>query len=166
MLILGFFGLLLFIIYLLFIYLFIYFFYKHMSLWKCAYFPIGFASKCGCKNKKIFFSSSSSPPVSLCSFALSPSHRNFVRLRRRRESISLHHQRGKNSGSVITLSRAIKPLPRSDRWPMLEGLFIFCLLIRAGRRGREHRGGGGEAGMEGGRVRKRRGEEEGGEGWG
>lgn len=40
-----------------------------------------------------------------------------------------------NSGSVITLSQAIKLLPRSDRWQMLEGLFIFCLLIRAARRG-------------------------------
>lgn len=40
-----------------------------------------------------------------------------------------------NSRSVITLSQAIKLLPRSDRWQMLEGLFIFCLLIRAARRG-------------------------------
>lgn len=145
LLILGFFGLLLCFYYLSIIHLSIYLF-INFSINVClcgntyAYFPIGFANKCGCKNTKIFFSSSSSPPVSVCSFALSPSHRNFVRLRRRRESISLHHQRGKNSGSVITLSRAIKPLPRSDRWPMLEGLFIFCLLIRAGRRGREHRG--------------------------
>lgn len=42
-----------------------------------------------------------------------------------------------NSRSVITLSQAIKPLPRSDRWQMLEGLFIFCLLIRAAGRGGE-----------------------------
>lgn len=46
-----------------------------------------------------------------------------------------------NSGSVITLSQAIKLLPRSDRWQMLEGLFIFCLLIRAARRGGAPGGG-------------------------
>lgn len=40
-----------------------------------------------------------------------------------------------NSRSVITLSQPIKLLPRSDRWQMLEGLFIFCLLIRAARIG-------------------------------
>lgn len=38
-----------------------------------------------------------------------------------------------NSRSVITLSQAIKLLPRGDRWQMLEGLFIFCLLIRAAK---------------------------------
>lgn len=46
-----------------------------------------------------------------------------------------------NSRSVITLSQAIKLLPRSDQWQMLEGLFIFCLLITAARRG------GGKGGM-------------------
>lgn len=77
------------------------------------------------KNKKQI-----SPPI--CSVAFTS---NLMWHQRRREPISLHHHRGKNSGSVITLSRAIKPLPLSDRWQMLEGLFIFCLLIRAARRG-------------------------------
>lgn len=43
--------------------------------------------------------------------------------------------------SVITPSQTVKLLPRRDRWQMLEGLFIFCLLIRA-----VNRGGGAEAG--------------------
>lgn len=55
-----------------------------------------------------------------------------------------------NSRSVITLSQAIKLLPRSDRWQMLEGLFIFCLLIRAARRG------GGTGRERGARERYRR----------
>lgn len=40
----------------------------------------------------------------------------------------------KYSRSVITLSQAIKLLPWSNQWQMLEGLFIFCLLIRVARR--------------------------------
>lgn len=36
----------------------------------------------------------------------------------------------------------MKLLPRRDRWQMLEGLFIFCLLIRAA-----NRGGGGVTGL-------------------
>lgn len=47
--------------------------------------------------------------------------------------------------SVITPSQTTKLLPRRDRWQMLEGLFIFCLLIRA-----VNRGGGAEAGEGGG----------------
>lgn len=116
------------------------------------FFSFMFLEICFLSKKKI----NSSPPPSHPQFlsATSPSHQNFVRLKRWKESISLHHQRGKNSVSVITLSRAIKPLPWSDRWQMLEGLFIFCLLIRAARRG-------GSAGEWGGRVRKSGGEEEG-----
>lgn len=57
-----------------------------------------------------------------------------------RESISSIS--GENSRTVITLSQAIKLLPRSDRWQMLEGLFIFCLLIRAARRGGSTQGWG------------------------
>lgn len=43
--------------------------------------------------------------------------------------------------SIITPRQTIKLLPRSDRWQMPEGLFIFCLLIRAASRG-----GGAEVG--------------------
>lgn len=53
--------------------------------------------------------------------------------------------------SVITRSQTTKLLPRRDRWQMLEGLFIFCLLIRA-----VNRGGGAEAGEGGGGCRKGR----------
>lgn len=44
--------------------------------------------------------------------------------------------------SVITARHTIKLLPRSDRWQLPEGLFIFCLLIRAAGERRGCRGGG------------------------
>lgn len=44
--------------------------------------------------------------------------------------------------SVITPRHTIKLLPRSDRWQLPEGLFIFCLLIRAAGERQGCRGGG------------------------
>lgn len=72
-------------------------------------------------------------PTCPCFHPLSHTPRAYQLWPERRESIIPISC--ENSRSVIALSQAIKLLPQSDRWLMLEGLFIFCLLIRAARRG-------------------------------